>query len=304
MEGGTLPIPQPFTIRELRALRAFLVKALALFHDSSASSKHLTMAPAKKRARTTRSTPKEDAAPDQPSTLADFRTAWLVKSDDQMVELKAKGESFRVAKRVLTKNSEYFEGCFNGQFSEAKKGVVDFEDEIEPQYLGLYIGLAYSHSSIVPHGAPRPSKFPEAEAPKTPMRDYVEVFKLCDRFISPAMGNYIERCIDVAIGDGHRALRRTQADEGMQKVLIRDFADGYEALEMVHDAQKQIGDRMMLYFCEGVSYSSWVASMEEVMDRQRFVGHVSRGFADTLKALQEARKLKRKELAGPGAAGP
>ncbi|KAM5354376.1 hypothetical protein ACJ41O_001025 [Fusarium nematophilum] len=220
-----------------------------------------------------------------------------------MVELKAKGDIFHVAKHVLTKNSEYFEGCLNGQFTEAKKRTVEFgdDDDVEPRYLALYIGLAYSHSSIVPHAPPQPAKNPEASKPRTPMRDFVEVYKLCDRFISPAMGSFIERCIDVAIGDGHRALYRTEGDNGMQKVLMRDFADGYEALVMTHPGQKGVGDRMVSYFCEGVSYLAWVTGMEEVMDRPRFVAHVSRCFATKLKELQDGRKLKRKELAGPGA---
>jgi hypothetical protein len=225
------------------------------------------------------------------------------RNDEQLVELKVKGETFQVAKNVLTKNSDYFESCLNGRFAEAKKGGVEFNDEdIEPRYLALYIGLAYSHSSIVPHAHPRPAQSPEATPIKTPMRDYVEVYKLCDRFISPSMGEFIARCIDVAIGNGHRALYRTDTDQGTQKLFMRDFADGYEALNMQHSSQAELGGRMITYFCEGVSYKAWIETMEELRDRPNFIGHVSRGFATKLQELQAGRKLRRKEWAGPGVA--
>ncbi|KAF4467435.1 hypothetical protein FALBO_5688 [Fusarium albosuccineum] len=284
---------------------------LSLFHHAQPQHhaqriKPSQMPPPRKKARTARNTPKDDPSQEQSSILTDSRTSWLLKSDEQMVELKVKNETFQVAKSVLTKNSEYFEGCLNGRFSEAKKRTVDFGDdeEIDSRYLALYIGLAYSSSSIVPHTIPRPSKNPQASAPKTPMRDYVEVYKLCDRFISPAMGEFIESCIDVAIRDGHRALFRTAGDEGMQKVLMRDFADAYEALRATQTKQQDIGNRMVSYFCEGVSYNAWFTGMEELVDRPKFIAHVSRGFAGKLRDLQHGRKLKRKELAGPGSATP
>ncbi|RGP61722.1 hypothetical protein FSPOR_9719 [Fusarium sporotrichioides] len=258
--------------------------------------------PTRKRART-KAAPKEDVAEEQQSTVfTDRRTSWLVKGDEQMVELRVKTETFHVARSVLTKNSEYFEGCLAGRFVEAKKGVVEFHDEeVEPRYLGLYIGLAYSHSSIVPHTPPRPAQNPETMAAKTPMRDYIEVYKLCDRFISPEMGEFIMRCIDVAIGNGHRALYRTDGDEGTQKVLMRDFADGYEVLNMQQNAQVEMGERMITYFCEGVSYRAWIDTMEALMDRPKFVAAVSRGFATKLRELQiRLKSIKRRELVGPG----
>ncbi|KAF4344121.1 hypothetical protein FBEOM_1910 [Fusarium beomiforme] len=259
------------------------------------------MAPPRKKPRT-RGIAKDDT-PDEQSTgiLTDNRTSWLVKSDEQLVELKVKGETFQVAKHVLTKNSDYFEGCLNGRFAEAKKGAVEFDD-IEPRYLALYIGLAYSHSSIAPHSLPRFAQNPEATPIVTPMRDYVEVYKLCDRFISPTMGEFIARCIDVAIGNGHRALYRTEADQGTQKLFMRDFADGYEALNMQDSNLVEMGDRMIAYFCEGVSYKAWVETMEDLHDRPKFLNHVSRSFATKLQELQSGRKLKRKEWAGPGVA--
>ncbi|KAF5018690.1 hypothetical protein F66182_9304 [Fusarium sp. NRRL 66182] len=262
----------------------------------------LVMAPPRKKPRT-RSVPKDDSAAGEQSTsvLADYRTSWVLKSDEQMVDLKIKGETFQVAKSVLTNNSEYFKGCLNGRFAEAKKGAVEFtDDEIEARYLALYIGLAYSHSSIVPHAPPRPASNPEASPAKTPIRDYIEVYKLCDRFISPAMGDFIERCIDVAIGNGHRALCRTEGDDGTQKALMRDFADGYEALNEEHPGQVGMGERMINYFCEGVSFSAWKENIRELAHRPKFVAQVSCGFANKLRDLQNGRKLRRKELAGPG----
>lgn len=229
---------------------------------------------------------------------SDWLTCGLCASDNQVVELKTRGETFKVSKSVLTRHSEYFEGCFTGQFLEANKGVVQFDDDVDPRYLALYIGLAYSHSSIVPHTPPPPAESPESSAPKAPLRDFIEVYKLCDRFLSPTMASFIEKCIKTAIGDGHRALFRTEADETIQKALMRDFADAYEALEPGHAEQSDLCNLMITYFCDGVSFEAWISCMEEIMDRPRFIGHVSRGFASKLAALQGAR-LKRKELKGP-----
>ncbi|KAF7562053.1 hypothetical protein G7046_g2094 [Stylonectria norvegica] len=253
------------------------------------------MAPPKKRAKPSRASPNDEST--APSLLlSDHRTAWLVKSEDHSVELKAKGETFSVSKLVLTKNSEYFESCLNGQFQEAAKGVVQFDDDVDPRYLALYIGLAYSHSTIVPHTPPAPAANPEASAPKTRLRDYIEVYKLCDRFISTTMASFVSQCINTAIVDGHRALFRASSDDGIQKVHMRDFADGYEALEQGHEGQKDIALKLIAYFCEGIHYRAWINFMVEVADCPCFVAHVSRGFAMKLAELTQLRKLKRKEL--------
>ncbi|KAH7235280.1 hypothetical protein B0J15DRAFT_152089 [Fusarium solani] len=268
------------------------------------------MAPPRKRARSSRPH-KEDSPVAQQSlnALSDYRTSWLLKGEDQVIELKVKGETFQVAKSVLTKTSEYFDGCLNSQFVEAKKRVIDFgdgDDDIQPRYLGLYLGVAYSHVSMVPHTTPRPATNPEMTAARTPLREWVEVYKLCNRFISTKMGDYIEECIDVAIGDGHRALFRTHGDEAIQRLLMRDFAAAYEALYQENVAQRDMGNRMVSYFCEAVSYGVWSNSMTTgtLDDHPRFVAHVSRGFALKLLQLEGSRKLKRKELSGPSAQDP
>lgn len=173
---------------------------------------------------------------------------------------------------------------------------MQFED-VDPKYLALYIGLCYSYSSLVPHAPPPFSNTPEATAPEAPLRDYVEVYKLCDRFLSAKMADYMIQCIYKSIGDGHRALFRVTADDAIQKMLMRDFADGYEALD---ERQVELAGVMVRYFCEGVSYAAWREFGDEVRDRPRFVAHVARMFADKLAELQAARKaMKRKEMTGP-----
>ncbi|CAM1507405.1 Fc.00g070460.m01.CDS01 [Cosmosporella sp. VM-42] len=255
--------------------------------------------PAKKRTRTARnSPPATQAAPS--ALLADHRTAWLVNSDDRAVELKARGETFKVSKAVLVKHSEYFETCLNGQFKEADKGAVEFDGEVDPKYLALYIGVSYSHSTLVPHDSPTFAEYPEACTPNTPLKDFIEVYKLCDRFLSHKMREFMAKCIKKYIGDGHRALFRTDKDHFMQKYLMREFADGFEALDLRDKLQREMGVTLISYFCEGISYMSWANDSEEVSDRPRFVANVSRRFALQLAELQISRKaMKRKELKGP-----
>ncbi|KAL7811614.1 hypothetical protein V8C26DRAFT_422371 [Trichoderma gracile] len=230
--------------------------------------------------------------------LADYRTAWLLASDEPSAKIICKNETFKVHMSVIKQHSEYFDTCINKPFAEAD-GVVQFDD-IEPRYMAFYLGVAYSYSSILPHTPPAPSENPEAKAVRTPLRDFIEVYKLCDRFMSAQMGDFMLKCIRTSIGDGHRALFRSAADKDQQKALMRDFADGYEALEQGHAVQRELSERIIEYFVEGVSYDAWDEYVEEVMDRPMFVAQVSKGFARKLaEALAARHKVKRKELGGP-----
>ncbi|KEY69843.1 hypothetical protein S7711_08983 [Stachybotrys chartarum IBT 7711] len=251
-----------------------------------------TMPPARKKAKTTN---------DRPSLLlSDYRTAWVVSSSQEnTVELRVADEVFKVHRCVLTQHSEYFEACLKQHFAEAD-GIVRFED-IEPKYLAFFIGVAYSYSSIVPHTPPVASEHPEARGAQTPLRDFVEVYKLCDRFICTSMAEFMTRCIHTGIGDNHRALFRSAFDKNQQKFLMRDFADAYEALNPDHKPQQVLRDLIVDYFCDGVNFSVWDECMTDVLDCPNFVAHVSRGFAKRLHVVQTAnRKMKRKERTGPG----
>ncbi|TFB02948.1 hypothetical protein CCMA1212_005412, partial [Trichoderma ghanense] len=222
----------------------------------------------------------------------------LRRSDEPSAQIICKNETFKVHMSVIKQHSEYFDTCLNKPFAEAD-GVVRFDD-IEPRYMAFYLGVAYSYSSILPHTPPAPSENPEAKALRTPLRDFIEVYKLCDRFLSLKMGDFMLKCIRTSIGDGHRALFRSAADKDQQKALMRDFADGYEALEQGHAVQNELSERIIEYFVEGVSYDAWDEYMEEVMNRPRFVAQVSKGFARKLaEALAARHKVKRKELGGP-----
>ncbi|KFA63917.1 hypothetical protein S40285_03770 [Stachybotrys chlorohalonatus IBT 40285] len=252
----------------------------------------LTMPPARKKSKITNGRPS--------LLLSDYRTAWVVSSNQEnTVELRVAGEVFKVHRCVLTQHSEYFEACLKQHFAEAD-GIVRFED-IEPKYLAFFIGVAYSYSSIVPHTPPVASEHPEARGAQTPLRDFVEVYKLCDRFICTSMAEFMTRCIHTAIGDNHRALFRSAFDENQQKFLMRDFADAYEALNPDHKPQQVLRDLIVDYFCDGVNFSVWDECMTDVLDCPNFVAHVSRGFAKRLHVVQTAnRKMKRKERTGPG----
>ncbi|KAI9158846.1 putative sphingolipid long chain base kinase [Paramyrothecium foliicola] len=261
------------------------------------------MAPPKKKAKASHD--------DKPSMLlADFRTAWLVKyaplvpslrpcaKDDQSVEIKAGDEVFIVHRHVLTKHSEYFGACLKKAYVEGD-GFIQFND-IDPKYLGFFIGVAYSYSSIIPHTVLSPAETPEASLPKTPLRDFVEVLKLCDRFVCKEMGKFIKKCVETSIGNGHRALFRSPLDEKQQLLLMKDFADAFEALDQAHPVQKELGMTLIQYFCGGISYHAWDKLAESIKDRPYFVNEVSRGFARILRSLELAgRKLRRKELPVP-----
>lgn len=215
------------------------------------------------------------------------------------VEIIAKDEVFSVHKSILTTHSEYFEACLNEGFAEAAGNLIRFED-VDPKYLGYYLGLAASYSSIVPHVPLMPPDNPEASQKRASIRDFVEVYKLCDRFLSSEMAAFMVVCIKTAIGVGHRALRQAGGDEEKQKALMRDFADGFEALNRDQEAQAALSRKLIEYFCEGIDYHAWDMWMEEVMDRPNFVACVSRALARKLaEAMLSRTKLRRKELSGP-----
>lgn len=220
------------------------------------------------------------------------------RGNHQDVKIITKDATLRASREVLTKHSEYFSRCLQQPYTEAD-GVVRLDD-IDAKHMGYYIGLAYSYSSIAPHAPPRPADNPESSAPRQPLRDLVEVFKLCDRFISPQIADFVVACIKTAIGDGHRALYRSHTDDGLQTILMRDFADGYEALEMDHEGQNELGELMVLYFSSGVRYTAWNKCMKDIVDRPGFIGAVSCTFARKLaECTPSVKRLRRKEMAGP-----
>lgn len=199
---------------------------------------------------------------------------------------------------ILSKHSEYFQAAAKPCYKESG-GELLF-DNIDPKYFALFLGVAYSYSSIVPHAAPYPAYSPEAQVQRTPLRDYVEVYKLCDRFICPTMASYMLKCIKSGIGDRHRALFRSAHDDAQQLWCMKDFADAFETLEMNHSVERALGDLIIEYFCEGIYYKVWQTSADEVEDKPLFVLRVSRYFADKLCQMMEQRsKLKRKELKPP-----
>ncbi|ATY66331.1 BTB/POZ-like protein [Cordyceps militaris CM01] len=251
------------------------------------------MPPPKKKTKTSHHT---DKAPSV--LLSDFRTAWPLQTGDETVLIKVKDEEFSVHRAVLTQHSDYFRASTRACYDESA-GELEF-DNIDPKYFALFLGVAYSYSSIVPHAPPAPAANPEAQSQRTPMRDYVEVYKLCDRFICPTIAAYMLRCIHTLIGDRHRALFRSTMDKAQQLWCTKDFADAFEVLEQNHREQNQLGILMVEYFCEGVFYRSWDASVGEIEDKPAFVLQVSRYFAAKLAILLEQRsKLKRKELKMP-----
>ncbi|KJZ73271.1 hypothetical protein HIM_07275 [Hirsutella minnesotensis 3608] len=245
----------------------------------------------RKRTKTTRGDPKNKSSS---VLLSDYRTCWLVRNDEPAVDLEAKGEVFSVHKSILTAHSEYFKSCLGKSFAEGVENKIQFDD-IEPQYLGYYLGLAASFSSIVPHIAPRVK-----DRIETPIRDFIEVYKLCDRFMSAEMAEFMHECIEAASTKGHCGLWHAgPRDEALQKRLMREFADGYEALQLEHPPQAAMGAKMVDEFCEGVSFAAWDAYGDDVIDRPRFVSAVSKGFARKLIEASNSRsKLKRKFLGG------
>lgn len=217
---------------------------------------------------------------------------------EESVSIKVKDDIFSVHGTVLSQHSEYFQATAKPCYKESG-GEIAF-DNIDPKYFALFLGVAYSYSSIVPHATPAPAANPEAQVQRTPLRDYVEVYKLCDRFICPTIAAYMLRCINSLIGDRHRAMFRAPLDEAQQLWCMKDFADAFEALELNHLTQRELGDLMIQYFCEGVYFRTWQSSAEELGNRPAFVLRVSSYFAGKLALMMEQRsKIRRKELKPP-----
>jgi hypothetical protein len=221
----------------------------------------------------------------------------LIRNDEQDVEINAKGEILCANRCVLAKNSDYFATAFKTPYSEAN-GEVQFDD-IEPKYMAYFIGVAYNHSSIAPVTPPGPSQNPELSSARTPLRDYIEVYKLCDRFVCPTMAQFMIRCICVCIGDNHCALFRSCSDEGLQRTVMTDFAQGYEALDLAHGSQSRLGALLIQYACQAVLASNWERWVDE--NKVTFGVFLAAVSVYWLKQLGEcqSKKWKRKELRSP-----
>lgn len=194
---------------------------------------------------------------------------------------------------MLTRSSEYFQSAFKKPFNESR-GTVTFTD-IEPRHLALFVGVAYQHSALAPATPPTQSDAPQTRVSHASIRDYVEVYKLCDRFICHDMAKYIDKCLDVVMLDSHRAMFHDYGDP-LQHQMMRNFSDGYEALEVTHSEQARIAERLLTLFCGAINYSTWAESTDMIADRPRFVVEVSKRFATKLGDLNKARKFTRKEI--------
>ncbi|ROW16189.1 hypothetical protein VPNG_01766 [Cytospora leucostoma] len=60
-----------------------------------------------------------------------------------IVTVKVEGQTFKVHKKILVTNSEYFEKALNGPFLEAQTQTIDLEDDVKKDDFGLYVDTLY-----------------------------------------------------------------------------------------------------------------------------------------------------------------
>ncbi|KAF4122366.1 hypothetical protein GMORB2_7358 [Geosmithia morbida] len=111
------------------------------------------------------------------------------------------------------------------------------------------------------------------------LRELVEVWALCDRFICAQLGDYMATCIKTAVNDCHCLLLNFPNGTGNQKNVTCRFADGYDALGLAHQIQERFEKLFVEYFCGSMSYNTYVDLAADIKDRQSFILSVSRGFA-------------------------
>lgn len=227
-----------------------------------------------------------------------LNSSWADRSNSHTIEITVDDETFLVHKGVVVQNSEYFATSMKEYFTESD-GHFTFTD-ISPKYFALFVGVLYSYSSLVPHAPPQPAQNPEVMAKRTMMRDYVEVYKLCDRFLCPEIAVFIRGCINTAIGNGHRALFRSWEDTAQQISIAKDFGAAYEALDQDQEDQASMGLVLIRYYYEGMAYKKWGAVVKELGDMPKFVTSVSVGLALKLSDMCHLKvRPRRKELLGP-----
>lgn len=205
------------------------------------------------------------------------------------------GATFVLDRRVAGQSSAYFATALNGRFTESKDGIIRFDD-IDPFYFNLFVGSLYSFSSGLPIVAPRPSNTPSS-GPRKPMREYVELYKLCDRFLCDKMADFMYDCLCTSISERHRVLFKLQENHTEQCALAKDFADAYEALDLGHPTQQRLGDCMIKYFTSGMSLSKWTDVSLSLQHHAGFLRQVSCFMATTLDFIYTRRSRRaRKEL--------
>lgn len=211
------------------------------------------------------------------------------------MEIETSGETLLTHRQVLIKTSEYFDKCLKPPFRESQ-GRITFQD-IAPKYLALYIGLAYKHASIGSLTAPdfgvnKVERMRETGVTGK-MLDFVEVYKLCDRFVSHELGEWAQGAITGIIKSMHSILLGWQQDAGLQKMWMKEVAEAYEALELGSSVQTKMGENMVLYFGESINHKVWMDNAGELEDKRRFVLAVSQYFAGRLAQALATKRIKR-----------
>ena len=204
-------------------------------------------------------------------------------------------QTFTIDRTVAEQSSAYFATALNGRFAESKDGIIRLDD-VEPEYFALFVRSLYSLGSGLPIVAPRPSDN-LSRGPRKPMREYVEMYKLCDRFMCKNMGDFIYNCLCTSITERHRMLFRWSELQTIQVELAQDFADAYEALEAGHSTQNTLRERLMEYFCGGMALSHWPETSCSLQDYPEFIRQVSCFTANALNFIYTNRsRRRRKEL--------
>lgn len=228
--------------------------------------------------------------------LSVFDLLTLSRNKSQTFDVIVGGEStFAIDRKVAEQSSAYFATALNGRFAEAKDGIIRVDD-VEPQYFDLFVRSLYSFSSGLPIVAPRPTNTPQS-GPRKPMREYVEIYKLCDRFLCKRMADFMHDCLCTSISERHRMLFKWQENHTEQCELAEDFADAYEALDLGHPTQQILGERMIKYFTGGMSLSKWPDVSLSLQHHTEFIRQVSCLMATTLDFIYLTRSRRgRKEL--------
>ncbi|KAF9871410.1 hypothetical protein CkaCkLH20_11057 [Colletotrichum karsti] len=235
-----------------------------------------------KAARADKAT-RADKAPQKEKVSA----AWLFLAPEpsDLVTLNCGGKTFRFNKAMLTKNSEYFRACLtNASFTEGQTSTIDFDDDIDPEHLGIYLHLVYSKATgFEVHLA----SLQNLSEPRD-LRALVKVYQLADRFLNEDlrldMANLILNTADKL---AHKDAGGLLMTEEKRIWWLKNFKNGFEALDKHNPDQIRLRCDLAAAFARGFPSEHLRPIVYLIEDNQEFLRELFLAMAERVSLLQD-----------------